>query len=345
MKMVSVIVPIYKVEKYLRECVDSILASTYRNLEIILVDDGSPDRCPEICDQYAEQDARIRVIHQKNQGLIAARNAGLKIATGDYIGFVDSDDAISPVMYELLADAIRDADMAACENCRTADKLVTTKTKTRPYVCMDSYDQQLAMLTNAPSVREITWTSGYVCDKLYRRELVTDLFRPECLMCEDRRFNWDYIRHSRKTAIVPMALYMYRQNPESVMSVYNWDKANPKVAQRGVADAKVWMLIAEHSPTQDKSLQDYLKAHAAYIAHGALWRAYSSKTEKEYAAFEKETRKLMKEAYQFIWNDRETYELHVRLVCGLCRYCFPVWKLVAGAYGMYARRKFAGQNR
>lgn len=337
--MVSIIVPVYKVEKYLRECVDSILASTYQNLEIILVDDGSPDRCPEICDQYANQDTRVRVIHQENQGLVAARNAGLKIANGEYIGFVDSDDAVSPVMYEILVEAIKGADMAACESCRAMEQLITQNTLSRPYVYMDSFNQQLAMLTNAHSVREITWTGGYVCNKLYRRELITDLFRSECIMCEDRRFNWDYIHHSKKTVIVPMALYMYRQNPESVMSVYNWDKANPKVAQRGVADAKAWMLIAEHSPTQDKSLRDYLKAHAAYIAHGALWRVYASKTEKKYADFSRETRSLLKEAYQCLWDDSETYELYVRLICGLCRYCFPVWKLAAGMYGMYARRR------
>ena len=123
--LISVIVPIYKVEKYLHKCIDSILAQTYTNLEIILVDDGSPDNCGKICDEYAAKDSRIKVIHQPNGGLSAARNAGLDIATGDYIGFVDSDDYIAPDMYEKLYNALvkNDADMAICDYQRFGNEL------------------------------------------------------------------------------------------------------------------------------------------------------------------------------------------------------------------------------
>lgn len=99
MKKISIIVPVYKVESYLSRCIDSILAQTYQNFELMLVDDGSLDRCGEICDNYAKKDDRIKVIHQPNRGVSAARNAGLDLATGDYIGFVDSDDYISINMY------------------------------------------------------------------------------------------------------------------------------------------------------------------------------------------------------------------------------------------------------
>ena len=92
--MVSIIVPIYNVEKYLSKCIDSILAQTYNDIEVILVDDGSPDNCPKICDEYAQKDNRVIVIHQKNAGVSAARNAGLKAAHGEYIGFVDPDRCI-----------------------------------------------------------------------------------------------------------------------------------------------------------------------------------------------------------------------------------------------------------
>ena len=92
--LISVIVPIYKVEEYLNRCVESLVNQTYKNLEIILVDDGSPDNCPEMCDRWAKQDKRIRVIHKKNGGLSDARNAGMRIATGEYIAFVDSDDLV-----------------------------------------------------------------------------------------------------------------------------------------------------------------------------------------------------------------------------------------------------------
>ena len=100
----SIIVPVYQVEAHIDECITSILDQTFRDFELILVDDGSLDRCPAICDAYAQKDSRIRVIHQKNQGLSAARNTGLQAARGDYIGFVDSDDFIEASMYEKLLD-------------------------------------------------------------------------------------------------------------------------------------------------------------------------------------------------------------------------------------------------
>ena len=104
--LVSITVPVYKVEQYLYECVDSILAQSYSNLEIILVDDGSPDKCPLLCDDFAEKDSRVRVIHKKNGGLSSARNAGLDVANGTYICFVDSDDFIAPTMVHNLYEAI-----------------------------------------------------------------------------------------------------------------------------------------------------------------------------------------------------------------------------------------------
>ncbi len=93
--LISVVIPVYKVEPYLRECVDSVISQTYKNLDIILVDDESPDSCPAICDEYAERDSRVRVIHRKNGGLSAARNSGIDIARGEYITFIDSDDYVS----------------------------------------------------------------------------------------------------------------------------------------------------------------------------------------------------------------------------------------------------------
>lgn len=99
---ISVIVPVYKVENFLDRCVESIVGQTYENLEIILVDDGSPDNCPAMCDKWAEKDGRIKVIHKENGGVSSARNAALDIVSGDYICFVDSDDWIDPGMYEFL---------------------------------------------------------------------------------------------------------------------------------------------------------------------------------------------------------------------------------------------------
>ena len=104
--LISIIVPIYKVEKYLEKCIESILAQTYKNIELILVDDGSPDNCPSICDRYAKKDSRVIVIHKQNGGLSDARNMGLNIAKGDFISFIDSDDFVSDDFCELLLGAI-----------------------------------------------------------------------------------------------------------------------------------------------------------------------------------------------------------------------------------------------
>lgn len=101
-KLISIIIPVYNVQNYLRECIDSVIAQTYKNLEIILVDDGSPDKSGEICDEYSKKDARIKVIHKENGGLSDARNVALDIAKGEYIGFIDSDDYVEKDMFETL---------------------------------------------------------------------------------------------------------------------------------------------------------------------------------------------------------------------------------------------------
>lgn len=116
MILISIIIPVYKVEPYLRRCVDSLISQTYKNIEIILVDDGSPDNCGKICDEYADKDERVKVIHKKNGGLSDARNVALDIANGDYIGFVDSDDYVSSEMYERLVyeAVVHDCEMVVC---------------------------------------------------------------------------------------------------------------------------------------------------------------------------------------------------------------------------------------
>ena len=114
--LISIIVPVYKVEKYLRRCIDSILAQTYQNIEVLLVDDGSPDNSGAICDEYADKDSHVRVFHKPNGGVSSARNLGLMEAKGQYIGFVDADDYIDKTMYEVLLDNLlqEQADISIC---------------------------------------------------------------------------------------------------------------------------------------------------------------------------------------------------------------------------------------
>lgn len=336
MRLVSVIVPVYKVEQYLSECLDSILSSTYTELEIILVDDGSPDNCPVICDEYARRDHRIKVIHQENYGIVAARNAGLAVATGEYIAFVDSDDAISPIMYEVMVSAIERtcADMAACEYSTDKERLTLHASPKITDRCLDSFDWQLAMLTNAPSVRDFTWTSCYVWDKLYRREKIQSGFQPQCIMCEDLEFNWRYIHTCKRTVMVPHALYLYRLNPQGITGAYKAQRHNPKLVISGISNASQWAAIAQRSKIHDKALQNYLNARAAYVAHGALWRIYAARCEQEHAVYCAEARTLLKKYCGLLLWDRATYSFPLRVMCRLCRNSFFLWKTMARVYGV-----------
>lgn len=332
MELVSVIVPVYNVEKYLSECIDSILASIYQNLEIILVDDGSKDASSVICDQYAQIDDRIRVIHQQNKGIVGARNAGLDIAQGEFVAFVDADDTISPLLYQEMVSVINaeNADVVACEyRKRKEDLVIFEDGGTDCCYAFHSFDEQLAVLTCAPSIREYTWTGPYVWNKLYRRANISANFRKECLMCEDLRFNWDYIQTCRKMVIIPKGLYFYRLNTESITGIYTFKKNNKVNIANGVANASLWAFIADSSAVTTPQLNEYLEARAAYVAHGALWRVYRSKSDEEYSDFVSASKQLINNHTGKLLRDTQTYNFKLRCMIRICRYCFPIWKIAA----------------
>ncbi|MBQ7541667.1 MAG: glycosyltransferase [Clostridia bacterium] len=211
--LVSVIVPIYKVEAYLKKCVDSILAQTYPALEVILVDDGSPDGCGAICDEYAGQDARVRVIHQENGGVSKARNAGLDAAEGRYVMFTDSDDWIEPDMVATLIEGITayGADIVTV-NLRSFDASGDLKERV-----MDMRDDVLEF--PQPDYLKLlqlhgTQISIFPFNSLYRRELIEKLalrFLPmQQVHSEDQLFNWCYYAAVRKAVYIDKPLYVYR---------------------------------------------------------------------------------------------------------------------------------------
>ena len=208
----SVIVPIYKVEAYLDDCVRSIVAQTYPNLEIILVDDGSPDRCGDMCDAWAAKDSRIKVIHKPNGGLSDARNAGLQIAAGDYIAFVDSDDWIEPQMYEKMLAAMKaeQAEICACRirSCYP-DHCVEWGC---PEYRATEPEQTLAMLYND------TAYPVSALNKLYRRELWETLRFPVGKICEDAFTTYLLVHKAKHIVQLPEAFYNYRIRPESIMT-------------------------------------------------------------------------------------------------------------------------------
>ena len=161
--LISVIVPVYKVEKYLNRCVNSIINQIYKNLEIILIDDGSPDKCPYICDEWSKRDSRIKVLHKQNGGLSDARNAGLKIATGEFIGFVDSDDWIAPEMYErLLTAIIKDqSDIAECNVKMVWKNNLQSKMLLQQNNCVLKRDEAQLELLNESKLKQPVWNKLY----------------------------------------------------------------------------------------------------------------------------------------------------------------------------------------
>lgn len=208
--LISVIVPVYKVEPYLDKCVSSIVNQTYKNLEIILVDDGSPDNCPAMCDAWAEKDQRIRVIHQKNKGGGAARNAGLDVAAGNLIAFVDSDDYLAPNIYDHLYKLLkRGADIAECNYTEVTDDNAEFSQKNDVY----SYTTQEAMAEHIQDrfFRQLIW------NKLYRRETIGSVRFPIDKKIDDEFFTYQILGNAHALIRSTMECYAYRQQPGSVM--------------------------------------------------------------------------------------------------------------------------------
>ena len=174
MPKVSVIVPVYNAEKYLQECVDSILRQTLTDLELILVDDGSPDGCPALCDAAALRDDRVRVIHQKNKGLSAARNAGMKIARGNWVAFVDSDDRVMPGYLERMYAAAQKAepDLVVCDYL-CMDENGAGKAKSEKLVRAEQLGREELIRKMCLTPFVVAWT------KLYRREILEKMQFPE----------------------------------------------------------------------------------------------------------------------------------------------------------------------
>lgn len=213
-KLVSVIVPIYKVEKYLEKCLDSIIKQTYKNTEIILVDDGSPDKCGEICDTYINKDNRIKVFHKKNGGLSDARNYGLKKSIGEYILFVDSDDSIEPKMIETLVNTLEKnkSDISMC-----GFKIIQNDTsKHNQWFDQDtvlSKEEALKLLLENRIITSHAW------NKLYKRNIIEKFPFPEGKLYEDVRIMHKVFMSCNSIAITKEYLYNYFLHSTSIVVV------------------------------------------------------------------------------------------------------------------------------
>ena len=215
---ISLIVPVYKVEEYLNKCVDIIINQTYKNLEIILVDDGSPDNCGKICDEYAKKDSRIKVIHKENGGVSSARNVGLDVATGDYIGFVDSDDWIEDDMYEFLIKKCLyyNTDIARCEFIDEYDFNISDKniSLNENYYIIENSDNIIIDIIKG------SWSEGILWNKLYKSSLLRNIrLKNDLKYCEDLLFNYYVMKKANKIFVSNIKKYHYFRRNDSVTGV------------------------------------------------------------------------------------------------------------------------------
>lgn len=217
MPKISIVVPVYKVEKYIQRCVDSILGQTFQDFELILVDDGSPDGCPAICDEYAAMDSRIRVIHKENGGLSSARNAGIDTAQGEYLFFVDSDDVIHPDCLRILEQCIRTsgAQIAIGEFMRFAGEFPAPE-------CFSQGDGSCFCKNNLETLncffdgRDSLHSLVSACCKLWHRDLFHDVRFPVGRLFEDEFTTYRLYYKASKIAFSSVVLYFYFDNNEGI---------------------------------------------------------------------------------------------------------------------------------
>lgn len=283
--LISVIIPVYKTEAYLRGCIESVLAQTHTNLEVILVDDGSPDRCGMICDEYARLDKRVKVIHKENGGASTAKNAGLEIATGEYIGFVDADDRIHPQMYEVLYYyAVTDgSDMVSTERYPTVqkecfnpetdgkDRLILTADEVLRKFCQEYYGR--------------LWMSYQI--KLFHKDVFRQLRFREGIIYEDTDLFPETVRLCRKITLIPLQLYYYTLSDDSVMRaafspkryimIDVWKRYVEFFAEQGLADQRdhyavkyvytlidMYSIMSEQYPEHKQDFSHYIRGFKAF---------------------------------------------------------------------------------
>lgn len=306
--LISVIVPVYRVEKYLERCVKSILSQTYKNLEVILVDDGSPDQCPAICDACAEKDARVKVIHQENKGLSGARNAGIDAASGEYLAFVDSDDYVSPHFIEELYQLLQDTGCAIGQ-CRFSyvkgNGLVEEGDSAFCIYRGESLMEQLYGPEEKATCFVVAW------NKLYRAELFkeTGIRYPEGRIHEDEATTYRLFHEAKKLAFLDRALYgYYTENGGSITSVFSakrlqWLTAHEEriaffkkngyekllpAAYRKLCDACItfYFRCTEQVKDAEELKKELRKRLETYRANGAAWiAALPLKTRMGYELF------------------------------------------------------------
>ena len=250
MPKVSIIVPIYNVEKYLDRCMMSLINQTLRDIEIIMVDDGSPDRCPQMCDEYARRDSRIKVIHKENGGLGYARNSGLEIAIGEYIAFVDSDDYVDTTMYETLYDNAvkRNSDVIFCGFKKEfkEGQFLTINECDKPVDFIDrkKIDEiALDFIASAPYCKEQYKYEMSVWHSIYRHEIIKEnqlrFISERQYISEDLPFQLDFFSKAQTVSFIPDIFYVYCFNTGSLTKNYRKDMFDRIKALHRLINSKI----------------------------------------------------------------------------------------------------------
>ena len=220
-KLVSVIVPVYKVERYLDRCINSLVNQSYSHIEIILVDDGSPDKCPQLCDEWALQDARIKVVHKKNGGLSDARNEGLRKSSGKYICFVDSDDYVSTkfveTLYELLHEYNTDMSAVSHKNVFSEEQEGYENTNHKEITTIFEGEEAIKQLFSNDTFANYAW------NKMYTRELFENISFPVGRKMEDLGTTYKLLLSANKIAYSTKVLYYYFQREDSILHKVDLD--------------------------------------------------------------------------------------------------------------------------
>lgn len=257
-ELVSVIIPVYNGEKYLNECIKSICKQTYKNIEVIIIDDGSTDDTHNICDSWASKDSRIIVIHKNNEGVSSARNEGIAKSTGKYIYFCDSDDLVNKDCIKVLHNAMADfyADLALCTYGNISDYERET---------VEQYAAKTVDSDNILSLMMIDKQyAGYLWNKMFRRDMINDIrFDTKLKYCEDLVFCLKYLEKVSNGVMVPEPLYYYRDNPSGAMNQsFNVNRLSYILSQEFVCD-----YLLKHCTNEEIKKTEHYKLAQLYSSY------------------------------------------------------------------------------
>lgn len=323
----SIIIPVYKAEKYLNRCIDSIINQSYKNIEIILVNDGSPDNCPAICDEYAKKDGRIKVIHKENGGVSSARNAGLDVATGKYIQFVDSDDWVEPEYSKSMIKLIekKHSDLGIC-----GYTIVRQNRKIERCTVSQSFEinsQNVKSLFNL-HCNELLISP---VNKIYKLELLRGLrFNKDISLTEDAIFNYAYLTKCANICVTDALLYTYFNNNESSLT-----KNFKPTYFKNLKDVYISIIEFYKSFGISKDIYDSIEALKAEFIHSVFGVIRMLSKNKKMSS--KQKIKIMKEYFsdEYFKFCEKTRHRNSKVKYALLLKKFKLYRFLLWLFGLY----------